>query len=375
METILFVHGTGVRAAAYERTLMLLREKARVHLPDHDIVGCNWGDAFGARLNARGASIPGYRDDGAAPAAIEAATMARWTLLADDPLLELRVVELPIPMGGSRGLIVLNKLLALGDSQVVLDLLSPWGVAMAWPEFIASLRGDPAWHATFKVLGGSDSLLSAPVARAVAAAFTAWLRAAAEPGLSGVQRDALVDQMQRSLGGPAMGLKDWFLERVTNYLVPRRSAMSDASGAPLGDILRYQARGDSLRNFIGERIAQTGARVILAHSLGGVAAVDWLAEAARDVAVLVTVGSQAPFFYEIDALTSRAYGTGLPEHFPRRWLNFHDPRDFLSYGAQQLFEGFACDVEVDNGQPFPESHSAYWQNDRQVWGEIKRFLR
>ena len=75
------------------------------------------------------------------------------------------------------------------------------------------------------------------------------------------------------------------------------------------------------------------------HSLGGVACVDLLVEAALpQVELLVTVGSQAPFFYEIDALQSLRFGVPLPEHFPR-WLNVYDLRDFLSYVAAGVFAG------------------------------------
>lgn len=373
-EKILFIHGTGVRSAAFERSLKLISNKVETFLPRYEVVGCNWGDAFGARLNAQGQSIPGYVNDGTAPAAIEAATMARWTLLAEDPLLELRVIELAQPLGGSRAQLVWTKLLGIGEAEKPLEILRSWGLDELWPDFIALLAADIAWRKTFQTLGGTEGQLSAPVSRAVVAAFIAWLRLSGQPNLMGKQRDQLVAMLQPSLGGPGLGVADWFLDKVTNFVTPRRNALSDASGASLGDILRYQARGETLRNFIGERIKQTGASVILAHSLGGVAAVDWLASDSRNLAALVTVGSQAPFFYEVDALTSRAYGDGLPDFFPRRWLNFYDPRDFLSYAGQQLFKGFAHDVKVDNGQPFPESHSAYWYNDAEVWSEIARFL-
>lgn len=373
-ETILFVHGTGVRTAAFERLLALISAKVQVHLPRYQVAGCNWGDAFGARLNAYGSSIPGYVDAGAASAAIEAAATARWTLLADDPLLELRVIDLPLPLGGSQGPRLWAALVAIGADKHSLALLGSWGMAEVWSDFIGCLATDAGWARTFHDIGGTLGELSAPASRAVVAAFFIWLRTSGLPSITGPQRDQLVAALQQGFGGPGLGVKDWFLGRVTNVMVRRRGALSDASGAPLGDILRYQARGETMRNFIGERVTQTRASVILAHSLGGVAAVDWLATANRHVAALVTVGSQAPFFYEIDALASRRYGTGLPDYFPRRWLNFYDPRDFLSYVGQELFKGFAHDVKVDNGLPFPESHSAYWQNDGEVWAEIDRFL-
>jgi hypothetical protein len=96
--------------------------------------------------------------------------------------------------------------------------------------------------------------------------------------------------------------------------------------------------------------------------LGGIACVDLLVkECLENVALLVTVGSQAPFLYEINALHSLEFGEPLPEHFPV-WLNIYDLRDFLSYVGANVFPNKVQDVLVDSKQPFPRSHSAYWEN-------------
>ena len=84
--------------------------------------------------------------------------------------------------------------------------------------------------------------------------------------------------------------------------------------------------------------------------------------------LLVTVGSQAPFLYEIGALWSLTHDDPLPAHLPP-WLNIYDTRDLLSYVGGRLFPGRVEDVEVNNGQPFPQSHSAYWTNPK-VWDAI-----
>ena len=58
---------------------------------------------------------------------------------------------------------------------------------------------------------------------------------------------------------------------------------------------------------------------MIAHSLGGIACVELFIEQklSKKVDALVTVGSQAPFFYEIEALrTVEKYGDPLPGHFP-----------------------------------------------------------
>jgi pimeloyl-ACP methyl ester carboxylesterase len=116
--------------------------------------------------------------------------------------------------------------------------------------------------------------------------------------------------------------------------------------------------------------------VLLGHSLGGVVCFDLLASGVLldgaatgpggrpgQVEGLVTVGSQAPLLYELDALPSRPYGSGLPGGFPH-WVNVYDRRDLLSYLAAGVFGPGVTDVEVDNRQPVSAAHSAYWTNDR-----------
>ena len=113
--------------------------------------------------------------------------------------------------------------------------------------------------------------------------------------------------------------------------------------------------------------------VLLGHSLGGIACVDLLVEEPLEkVKLLVTVGSQSPLFYEMDALQSLRYGQPLPDHFPKKWLNIFDRRDFLSYIGAQVFPDPLQrieDIEVNNRRPFPQSHGAYWAND-QTWKAI-----
>ena len=62
--TILFVHGTGVRAAGYTATLDAVERQVARHGLDVDVRGCYWGEAEGAALAAGGASIPGYDESG-----------------------------------------------------------------------------------------------------------------------------------------------------------------------------------------------------------------------------------------------------------------------------------------------------------------------
>ncbi|MGJ7497842.1 hypothetical protein ACSFA8_22560 [Variovorax sp. RT4R15] len=367
----LFIHGTGVRKPSYEASMRLLRRRMEIYLKDWDIQGCQWGDAFGARLHGGGASIPKYAHSGDESAARESAEQALWILLDQDPLLELRIEPVVQVIGPPPGSQIWDSVVALAhpgkytfEAVEQLDLLAPW------QKLIAAVEADFAWQAVVRQLTCEPQDVYEKVARGLIAKLQIDLRADGMPGLTGESRDQLVTALTADLG-TAAGIGDWMLGRLTNFVRSRRGKLHDASTPAAGDILQYQARGAKLRNFIGEEVGRTRASVLIAHSLGGVAAVDWLAESQRSISHLITVGSQAPFFYEMDALASRAWGSGLPKYFPR-WLNFFDERDFLSYVAQGVFPE-AIDCQVDNGQPFPESHSAYWRNDK-VWENIVQFL-
>jgi len=379
---MLFIHGIGVRGDAWFSGFDLISRKAKQHLPGMNVEGCRWGDPFGARLHRQGATIPVYSDTGDANLREDDASRERWYLLANDPLLELRITPEEAYLGAPPGLHIFALIPALAANQPVLTLLGDSSVAYPWPSFIAKISADAEWKSVVESLTASAAAMSEKLARAITAAYQKHLRENSFPGLIGPQRDRLKDAMLAPLGGPPLGIGDWLLSRFTGAGERRRGSLSDATTPAVGDTVRYQSRGAEIRNFIAQRVRQTGASVLLAHSLGGIAAVDWLASAEYvefcnsnpKIDCLITAGSQSPYFYEIDALVSRKFGAGLPETFPKKWLNFYDRADFLSYMAEPAFPGRARDVEVDNGQPFPESHSAYWNNDSQVWEVIAAFL-
>ncbi|MYV99883.1 hypothetical protein [Streptomyces sp. SID3343] len=240
-------------------------------------------------------------------------------------------------------------------------------------------------------------------ARLVGRALAAW-GAARTPGGPGAvpvaARDAFVDAVvdhlvagdERGIGdavGAVLGFTARAAQRAggSRWVVNHRSALSERALGFTGDILAYLVRGAAVRALIADRVrAATGPVVLLGHSLGGVAAFDLLAGGVNGptgreppfgrepsagpcgfepsgVDLLVTVGSQVPVLYELDALPSRPYGTGLPTEFPP-WINIHDPRDLLSFVGEQIFAGRVRDVEVDNGQPVSQAHSAYWANPK-----------
>jgi hypothetical protein len=378
---VVFVHGTGVRGESYARTFALIKDA----LADGtSFSGCFWGDAEGARLRANGVSVPRYEQTRRAGAVEE--ELALWAVLYTDPWYELRllryagdeVVNLP-PGTVSASVALRQQVRAFAPS---VQLRAEWdraGLAGAFDDAVAALVASPEFDEAAET-AAADLV---DHRKAVARAVVAYALVATEAPVDGENRDALVERLTDELHGYGKGIGEWLARpfkgvaarTVTRLVGRRRGSVTDAVAPAAGDILRYQARGQGIRDSIRQAIADTRAdRVaLLAHSLGGIAGVDLLvANEIPQVDRLITVGSQAPFLYEIGALTSLEPPDPLPGHFPS-WLNIYDPRDFLGYVGQDVFPGRVTDVEVDNRQPFPQAHSAYWGN-RAVWAAVSDFL-
>src|SRR5262249_4987580 len=148
-------------------------------------------------------------------------------------------------------------------------------------------------------------------------------------------RDRLIELLLEQFGGHR-SVRGWLAKQVigrpgTFFIRRNRSEYSESAYQGVGDILLYQAHGESIQEFILEKIKAAKPPVILlAHSLGGIACVDLLIlESLPEVKLLVTAGSQSPLFYEMGALSSLESRKPLPEHFPKHWLHIYDPSDFL----------------------------------------------
>ncbi|MET9573302.1 hypothetical protein ACFYNW_31630 [Streptomyces virginiae] len=402
----LFVHGTGVRRERHDRLFALVRERLTARFPEAFVDSCYWGDRFGATLGAGGRSVPGLRPAaGAAPDAVDAET-AEWALLLADPLCELRVLaeagwadagqDTNAPGGGDDDAFAMPgvqpagvRVLALLDGlppapprsgDELGALLHGTGLAAGFPAALtAAADSAEAARAADRATGEPQAReLATTLARAVTAGALA--AAGADADCTGAERDRLVELLTNRLGGDARvpgaraaAVLGRLAMRVTTQplLNAWRGSLTAGATPALGDILRYQARGHDLREFLHARIAAApGPTVLIGHSLGGIALVDLLAlAAARGEAVpgtelLVTVGSQAPFLYELGALTALEPGAKLPYGFPR-WLNVYDRQDVLSYLAGPVFPGDprVTDHEIGSRQPFPACHSAYWKQD------------
>ncbi|WP_330329302.1 alpha/beta fold hydrolase [Streptomyces sp. NBC_00536] len=217
-----------------------------------------------------------------------------------------------------------------------------------------------------------DEELARLLARALVAAALSAVFAEDAPLIpDGAARDAVAAALAERMGARPRGSERGIgtllarpaLRLASRQAVRRRRALTEAAHPAAADVMLYLARGERLRRRLRETIEGLEPPVVvIGHSLGGIIALDTLIAAPLpQVALLVTVGSQGPFLYESGALPGLAYPEPLPEHVPE-WLNLYDPRDLLGYIGAPLFPHRVTDIEVDNRQPFPASHSAYWTN-------------
>lgn len=375
IQTVLFVHGTGVRKATYDEAFVRLQGGLKVNAPHVKAERCLWGDHLGARLGKDGVSIPDF--EGAQSATPnERQILALWDLLTRDPMFELRDLaialadELIPPAEQERKKTFVAKLKELATDGPLLASLGDALSEAQWKAAVDAVAADPALPKAVTATARVDTRLRLAAAHAVVATALGPSADGTTPSLAATRRDELVDKCVDRLGGRELGVQDWIGDRLlglglrwaTNKAKREREALYSVSYPAAGDILLYQARGQAIRDCIARRVRECGpGTAILAHSLGGIASVDTLVQQALpEVELLFTFGSQAPFLYEIGALSQLSFGEPLPAYFPKRWLNVYDPNDLLSYRAATVFTGYAEDRRVASGQPFPHSHSAYW---------------
>jgi hypothetical protein len=148
----------------------------------------------------------------------------------------------------------------------------------------------------------------------------------------------------------------------------------------LGDVLVYQRHREAIHSRVRkciDRVDPTLGRTpdrpvrVVAHSLGGVIAVD-MATAAAPLwtSSLVTFGSQAAFFHACDPRGGQIlpYSGSQPVLLPPslgRWTNLWEPLDMLAFVAAGVFQLHDGNTPVDISVPHTAStgvwtHSAYW---------------
>jgi hypothetical protein len=375
MVKVLFVHGTGVRHASYQVSVARIVCGLEKLGSGASLETCLWGDVLGARLGANGKSIPKFAPPPPKPLTADQ-TAALWDLLRRDPLFELReLAAAPATLIPPSAKAIKQRMRAVlngfRQDRNLVYRLQPYAPELVWDTAVAAVVGAKVVDQAFDMTGSPYAPLRVACARALVASLQRELAGANMPSLPLSERDGIVDYCVDKLGGREMGaFKDWVSARIEGLVVravnmkARRDRDAVFSGvAPMaGDVMMYQARGEPIREYIEQRIVECGDDVVvLAHSLGGIACVELLIEKPMpQVKALVTVGSQAPFLYEINALGKLPFGEVLPEHFPKRWVNFYDCNDLLSYRASDVFAGRAEDIEVASGLLFPDSHSGYW---------------
>jgi hypothetical protein len=416
MTTVIFIHGTGVRATKFAATLKQVKAGLGALRGDLRVEGCYWGE-IGARLWAGGASLgippagppaeveiedrdAGDEGVGGDPVPEAELELARWAALLADPLFEIRLRQVgnprredqprqttaslfsPPPSPAAR-------LTALADNPGVVATLAANGVteerlraALTW------IAGSPEFATAFRQVTALSGASEQMLARAVVARCLQILEADGVE-FSGQRRDDLVDAVGAGFGVPDYGLPDELGKLAKNIAFgPAGWALGKSRRSVIGklaDILLYQAQGAPLRRVVRERILELSDAgdpvVLLAHSLGGVIAFDLLAS--EDAAVLdrvrllVTVGSQVPLLYELRALTCDVgYQDQLPAGFGQlTWLNVYDKHDLLGYPGAGLFDGRCRDITLDTGQPFPFAHSAYWDPRAGLYQRVADALR
>jgi hypothetical protein len=410
MGTIVAVHGAGVRNPGIDQLERDLRNgaKGQPELAGMSVVMCRWGEHVGAS--------PARVDDTLPPPIVaraialvpddEALEAARWSLLFDDPLFELRIVAAGAEGAGvgAGGPVIGAALPSQAASDAVAALITemdqpPAVTGISRPEFVAAVAavgGSKELAGAATVAGPvSDAEFGPAVARAIVAQLIARHRADA-PGtmpalvVNGMIRDEFVVLLAGRLAPvTTKGLvPNWLKDRITGFLASRatalaadrRAAVQEASSLVLADILHYLRRGEEMVDYVAQCLKSVqGPVVALGHSLGGIMLVDLLARASHPpVDLLVTVGSQAPILYAYDALErpreSARDAVGPPyakDHPPfTPWLNIYNRNDFVSFLARPIFEGELdesgldiIDQELHLPEAFPAAHGAYWTDE------------
>jgi hypothetical protein len=399
--TFVFVHGIGIRRASLAEFQSAVATGLAGLGEGADPIAvqpCYWGEPHGTPTTSTIHSVPAYEQRGGGSIALdpEAEEAATWELLYTDSMFEFRLLACQDPYAvsgnaqGGKRLVKATEGLTIARQTLQLQArLADAGLSEVFDEAVQVVsRAGPFLAATSAVIG-SITEYRRVTARAILA--EAVIRSGGTMGLKPLGflgnvdlRLELLDGLVNALGGVEAGLGKWLMRQ---FLPPIHRAVSRRFGGALqanyiriGDVMRYQGRhGPAIRAALRLTIADViGPVILLGHSLGGIASFEVMADEARrpghspilaKVSLLVTVGSQAAFLYEVDALTTLPRSDPLPDRFPK-WLNVFDPDDFLSFQAEGLFPSRVTDREVRSRQPFPASHSAYWTNPA-VWSAIR----
>ncbi|MEA5466853.1 hypothetical protein [Leptothoe sp. PORK10 BA2] len=347
MTSVIFVHGTGGRKEAYAATFDQIEQTLSHRRPDVALFSCLWGDDYGAQLHAQGVSIPTHdvTSGGQTPTEDDKAVQL-WQALYADPFYELRLLGLrplqsqkAVPGKQTPAQELKSRTQGLAANEKLQATLDELKIGVVFAEACDHIFGKDS-KPFGRLLATAASPLDgdyAAIARAIVSEsrllckereIYPWLL------VSDRLRDQAVDAIQQVLtqDETSRGVVDWTKKHLmelaanlgTSAIQRRRGAIMDGTYPFAGDILLYQAKGHKIRELIRQQVMNDQVKppvYLMAHSLGGIACVDLLIEQdlSPKVKGLITVGSQAPFFYEIGALQQLDYGDSLPPHFPKNW--------------------------------------------------------
>lgn len=375
MTTLLFVHGTSVRETAYLETLSKLRDAAAgAHAP-WTVRGCFWGAELGVSVVADTTvdEDPAENED-----------LQSWALLYSDPFYELRLLQLR-----PRELSVhqfeadfMSDVIEYKPSAETRSLFESAGMATALDDAVATVARSQELRAAATTASAEPLEHRESVARAIIAVAISERLPEGRPTVTGTTRDMLCESIGTDLGAYGLSPASWLkrtagnlgARALTRWATSRRQRLEDIASTYGGDVLKFLAGPEPFSRYLSASLEAIADDVfLLGHSLGGVICVDTLVRSDHpQVRGLITVGSQAPYLVQIDALRSIKPGSPLPASFPR-WLNIVDPRDLLAFPGVELFGDQITDHVVNNGEPFIQSHLAYWDN-ADVWSAVADFI-
>lgn len=300
MASLVFVHGTGVRASGYEQALGLVRKA--MHGPDMNVEEALWGDELGVRLHGNGATIPSDEPTLAVVGAgAEDEIVALWSLPYEDPLYELRLISSqPAGARGSTPEFVpgrrapaaaveeaMQSLTQVATpSERICTALAAAGLSSdALAEAVQGVRQSPAYKTMLPCVREPLGPIRSALARAIVARLVVDQVAGdseapygqfdlALPSLDGTVRDRLVTAIVEEMGPAELGVGTWLFGHLsglaerwgTNHVLRNRRTLSQTIYPGVGDILRYQVRGETVRNYIRQRIEAVEPPVLSSHT-------------------------------------------------------------------------------------------------------------
>jgi len=395
MGSLIVVHGTGVRQAAYDETFAVVEAKLHLARPGLAAVPCYWGD-LGANLPKDPLCLPRDIDRGVGAARSEV-SVNDWAVLYESPYAELAMFPISSDGRGRSEIRELADQIRLaGPDPAFTASLQELGKLDAWRAARDVIVAHPDFLNVVQRAGADSTSFRATVARGIVAQLTKDALASGRLVPDDELRDTWVarstelfrppSEPEAALGTRGLseirqgltGMLGWGGQWLAAGFAERKRMAEAESIAPVvGDIVLYQSpRGDLIRQELVKALRNAAKpRYVLAHSLGSVAAVDTaVLHDDLEIEHLFTIGSPAPVFYELNALVSLTRDQPLPKHFPK-WTNIYDPKDLISYIAHRTFhyDDRVADQRHESGQPLLAAHSAYWASHRSwafLWNEI-----